>query len=76
MAAQLVLEKLRALAYAMEAGRIEALTASWRTADWPSYIRKNEQLAEAPSTPEPRERPDESTLNGPADESDYSAVWS
>ncbi|MEP6652382.1 MAG: hypothetical protein ABJA82_03430 [Myxococcales bacterium] len=76
MAAQLMLEKLRALAYAMEAGRIEALTASWRTADWPSYIRKNEQLADAPPTPEPRERPDESTRKGPADGSDYSGAWS
>lgn len=87
MAAQLMLEKLRALAYAMEANHIEALTASWRTADWSSYIRKNEELAEAPPPPS-HERPDEPTpeaapkatqdaaQEAAGDGSDYGAAWS
>jgi hypothetical protein len=48
IAAQLLIDKLRALAHAMEAGHIEALRTSWRAPDWPAYIRKNEALAAAP----------------------------
>ena len=42
------------------------MTLSWRTADWSSYIRKNEELAEARPSPS-RERPDESTPDAPQD---------
>ena len=72
VAADLLLDKLRVLARAMDAGRIEALNGSWRTADWPSYIRKNEALAEA--TPEAL-----NTLAEPLPERsgdpDYRDVW-
>jgi len=47
VAAELLLDKLRALARAMDAGRIEALHGSWRATDWSSYIRTNETLAQA-----------------------------
>jgi len=82
MAARLMMEKLRALAYAMEAGPIEALVASWRTGDWGYYVRKNEELAEAPPppAPAPAEAPPESsadsTPDAVVDGSDYSAAWS
>jgi len=76
MAAQLMLDKLRALAHAMEAGHIEALTASWRTADWSAYVRKNEELAEAPATPEPEETAEEAASEAVVDASNYGAVWS
>lgn len=72
VAADLLLEKLRVLARAMDAGRIEALNGSWRTRDWPSYIRTNEALAEAPQEPETiiESRPDRSG------EPDYRDIWS
>ena len=47
VAAELLLDKLRALARAMDAGRVEALNGSWRTSDWSSYIRTNEAMADA-----------------------------
>jgi hypothetical protein len=50
VAVELLLEKLRALARAMEVGHIEALVTSWRTADWPAYIRRNEALASSSRT--------------------------
>jgi len=73
VAAELLLDKLRALARAMDAGRIEALNGSWRTRDWPSYIRTNEAMAEArehePATPA-ESLPDQSG------DSQYRDIWS
>jgi len=73
VAAQLLLEKLRAFARAMDAGRIEALNGSWRTRDWDSYVRTNEALAEArPDTTENSEEPQPERSGEP----DYRDVWS
>lgn len=73
VAAELLLDKLRVLASAMDAGRIEALTGAWRTKDWPSYIQANEAAAqirqEAPEPPA-KSLPDQ---NG---DPDYRDVWS
>jgi hypothetical protein len=73
VAAQLLLDKLRALARAMDAGRIEALNGSWRTADWPSYIQTNQALAEAPQA---RSEAPVPSIPEPSGEPDYQDVWS
>lgn len=73
VAAEFLLEKLRVLARAMDAGRIEALNSSWRTANWPSYILTNEALADAkPKEPEAAKE----ALPDPNAGSDYRDVWS
>lgn len=73
VAADLLLDKLRALARAMDAGRIEALNGSWRTSDWGAYIRTNEGLADArPARPQ---APGDSTADRTG-EPDYREVWS
>jgi len=73
VAADLLLDKLRALARAMDAGRIEALIGSWRTSDWGSYIRTNEGLAEARSD---RPETSEQSRPDPSGEPDFGEVWS
>jgi hypothetical protein len=75
MAANLLLDKLRVLAHTMEVGRIEALSASWRTKSWPAYIQQNEVLAEARSTPE-QQPPPPSTTQPLGEEAGYDATWS
>jgi hypothetical protein len=73
VAADLLLDKIRALARAMDAGRIEALNGSWRISDWPSYIRANEALAEAPQD---AQQPLAESLPAPNGEADYGDIWS
>jgi hypothetical protein len=51
VAALMLLEKLRRLARAMEAGSIEALNASWSTSNWQRYIEANELAAATPDAP-------------------------
>jgi hypothetical protein len=75
MAANLLLDKLRVLAHTMEVGRIEALSASWRTKNWPAYIEQNEVLAEARSTPEPPQPPSPSAAQRLGEEAGYDATW-
>lgn len=73
VAAEFLLDKLRVLASAMDAGRIEALTGSWRTRDWPSYIRANEAAAQIRhKEPEPPAKPLAEQNGDP----DYRDVWS
>jgi hypothetical protein len=43
--ARILLEKLRKLAWSMDAGKVESLELSWSTRDWEAYIRENERLA-------------------------------
>jgi hypothetical protein len=74
-AAQLLLEKLRGLARAMDAGPIEALHPSWRTSNWSSYIAINEATADAPDR-EPASRPAEPAPEDAAGGSEsYTDVW-
>jgi len=63
VAALMLLEKLRRLARAMDAGSIEALNASWSTRNWERYIEANELAAATPdaepvAAPEPVPEPD------------------
>jgi hypothetical protein len=51
VAALMLLEKLRRLARAMDAGSIEALNASWSTRNWERYIEANELAAATPDAP-------------------------
>lgn len=75
MATQFLLGKLRELARAMDARRIEALVASWHTNDWPSYIRRNEVLAEVRPTPGYREVLAESTPGAASTDVAYEDAW-
>jgi hypothetical protein len=71
MAAHLLLERLRHLARAMDAGFIEALDPSWSTSDWQRYVKVKEMTVT------------ESGLSGSASAAgnlsptvtDYSNVW-
>jgi hypothetical protein len=72
VAAQLMLEKLRGLARAMEAGPIDALHPSWRTSNWQSYIAINEATADAPDRRPPA--PPEPAPASDAGEG-YGDVW-
>jgi len=73
VAADLLLDKLRVLARAMDAGRIEALNGSWKTSDWATYIRMNQALAEAPrEAVATRAAP----AAEPSGEPDYGDIWS
>ena len=63
VAALMLLEKLRRLARAMDAGSIEALNASWSTRNWERYIEANELTAATPDAdpipaPDPVPEPD------------------
>ena len=56
IASRMLFEKLRNLAWSMEAGTIEALNASWSTRNWEQYIHDNEFIA-ATEDPPPPSRP-------------------
>jgi hypothetical protein len=79
IAARLLLDKLRALAHAMEAGRVEALSPTWRTSDWPAYVERNQALAGAPPParpPAPSPSPSPSPpAAGANDADDPLGVW-
>src|SRR5450432_1056014 len=47
-AARILLDKLRNLAWSMEAGTIEGLDANWSTRNWERYIEANELIAVTP----------------------------
>jgi hypothetical protein len=54
----LAFDKLRNLAWSMEAGPIDGLNLSWSTRNWERYIKDNELIAASPdavppSKPEP-----------------------
>jgi hypothetical protein len=57
IASRMLFEKLRSLAWSMEAGTIEGLTLSWSTRNWERYIEDKELIAatpeELPLEPEP-----------------------
>jgi hypothetical protein len=48
IASRMLFEKLRTLAWSMEAGPIEALNTAWSTRNWERYIHENEVLAATP----------------------------
>jgi hypothetical protein len=59
IASRMLFEKLRNLAWSMEAGTIEALNTSWSTRNWERYIQDNEFIAATPdASPPPRPEPD------------------
>jgi len=53
IASRMLVEKLRSLAWSMEAGTIEALNTSWSTRNWERYIQENEVIATGPARPPP-----------------------
>jgi hypothetical protein len=55
IASRMLFEKLRSLAWSMEAGAIEALNTSWSTRHWERYIQDNEMIAATPDKPSPPE---------------------
>jgi hypothetical protein len=66
IASRMLFEKLRNLAWSMEAGPIEALNVSWSTRNWEQYIHDNELIA-ATEDPPASPRPEADT---------YEAAWS
>jgi len=53
IASRIMFDKLRNLAWSMEAGPIEGLNLSWSTRNWERYIEENETIAAAPDAPPP-----------------------
>jgi len=53
IASRILFEKLRNLAWSMEAGTIEGLNTAWSTRNWERYIRENELIAATPDAPSP-----------------------
>jgi len=58
IASRIMFDKLRNLAWSMEAGTIEGLNLSWSTRNWERYIRDNELIAATPDPPPPTPEPD------------------
>jgi hypothetical protein len=59
IASRIMFDKLRNLAWSMEAGTIEGLNLSWSTRNWERYIKDNELIAATPNpTPPPTLEPD------------------
>jgi hypothetical protein len=48
IASRILLDKLRNLAWSMDAGKIEGLDLSWSTRNWPRYIEESELIAATP----------------------------
>jgi hypothetical protein len=48
IASRILFDKLRNLAWSMEAGTIEGLNTSWSTRNWERYIEENERIAATP----------------------------
>lgn len=68
IASRIMFDKLRNLAWSMEAGTIEGLNLSWSTRNWERYIRDNELIASTPDpTPEPDAEADVWSTPGEAD---------
>jgi hypothetical protein len=57
IASRILFEKLRNLAWSMEAGSIEALNSSWSTRTWERYIHDNELIVASPDRP-PKPEPE------------------
>jgi hypothetical protein len=53
IASRMLFEKLRKLAWSMEAGSIEALDTSWSTRHWERYIQDKEVIAAKPDASTP-----------------------
>jgi hypothetical protein len=53
IASRILLDKLRNLAWSMDAGTIEGLNISWSTRNWERYIQDNERIASTPDAPSP-----------------------
>ena len=53
IASRILFDKLRNLAWSMEAHTIEALNLSWSTRNWERYIQENERIAATPDAPPP-----------------------
>jgi hypothetical protein len=66
-AARILLDKLRNLAWSMEAGTIEGLDANWSTRNWERYIEANELIAATPdpvvAPPVETERPSDADVD-------------
>jgi hypothetical protein len=72
IASRIMFDKLRNLAWSMEAGTIEGLNLSWSTRNWERYIKDNELIAATPDpppppTPEPNAEVDVWSTPGEAD---------
>jgi len=70
IASRIMFDKLRNLAWSMEAGTIEGLNLSWSTRNWERYIKDNELIAatpDPPSRPEPDPEADVWSTPGEAD---------
>jgi hypothetical protein len=85
IASRILIDKLRNLAWSMDAGKIEGLDLSWSTRNWKRYIEESELIAATPdAAPAPAERPgasvtDEASLKASGDVSDDASgdadVW-
>ena len=58
LASRILLDKLRNLAWSMEAGKIEGLDLSWSTRHWQRYIDENELIVSTSDAAPQGERPD------------------
>jgi len=56
IASRIMFDKLRNLAWEMEAVTIEGLNLSWSTRNWARYIKDNERIAATPDSPPPLTR--------------------
>ena len=75
IASRIMFEKLRNLAWSMEAGSIEGLNLSWSTRNWERYIQDNELIAVTPDAlpPPTPERDTEVDVWATLDEADAPA---
>ncbi|HTA18767.1 MAG TPA: hypothetical protein VK989_05720, partial [Polyangia bacterium] len=75
IASRILLDKLRNLAWSMDAGKIEGLDLSWSTRNWQRYIEESELIAATPdATPAKPEDASGASSEGAPEASDAD-VW-
>jgi hypothetical protein len=76
IASRILIDKLRNLAWSMDAGKIEGLDLSWSTRNWRRYIDESERIAATPdAAPAPTERREASASDEADKASDDPDVW-
>jgi hypothetical protein len=74
IASRMLLDKLRNLAWSMDAGKIEGLDLSWSTRNWQRYIDACELIAATPdAAPAPAERQEASSPSSESSDSSESS---
>jgi hypothetical protein len=74
IASRMLLDKLRNLAWSMDAGKIEGLDLSWSTRNWQRYVDACELIAATPdAAPTPAERQEASSES--SESADDPDVW-